>query len=113
MPVRLLTGALMTALALAAGAAAPATAWADAPSTFDVAPFAAPKAPRPLFDTDHLTMRSDPRPIFDVASFAEAAQVPPVTATPNDHQFGLGIRLGGVRVGVGASLRYFFGGGPL
>ena len=55
--------------------------------------------------------------------FAAAAAVPPtawaqtqaspVTTAPNDHVFGLGIKLGGDTVGIGASARYFFGGGPL
>jgi hypothetical protein len=74
----------MTAFVLAAGAAAPTPA------------------------------RAEPTRILDVAPLAAAAQAPPVTATPNSQMFGLGIRLGGVTAsGVGASLRYFFGGGPL
>ena len=60
-------------------------------------------------------MRSEPRPLFDAEPLAVAAQTQasPVTTAPNDHVFGLGIKLGGGRVGIGASARYFFGGGPL
>jgi hypothetical protein len=113
MSVRLLTASIITTCTLGVAAAAPATAWA-AGSSFDVALFAAPKVPAPLFDAGDHAPRSGPRPIFDVAPLAGAQQVRPVTATPNDHMFGLGIRLGGVTAsGIGASLRYFFGGGPL
>jgi hypothetical protein len=111
MLVRLLTLALMTVCVLAAAAATPATVWAEQP-TFDVALGA--KTPRPLFDTGHFPARAESRGIFERASSAEAAQIPPTQATITDHQFGLGIRLGGVAAGgIGASVRYFFGGGPV
>ena len=108
------TAAVMTALIFAAAAAVPPTAWAQVRPTFDAAPFAASRAPAPLFDASD-TVRSEPRPLFDVEPLAVAAQTQasPVTTAPNDHMFGLGIRLGGATVGIGASARYFFGGGPL
>jgi hypothetical protein len=108
------TAAVMTALIFAAAAAVPPTAWAQVRPTVDIAPFAASGAPAPLFDASD-TVRSAPRPLFDVEPLAVAAQTQasPVTTAPNDHMFGLGIRLGGARVGIGASARYFFGGGPL
>jgi hypothetical protein len=63
----------------------------------------------PLF-----TSQPPSRPLFEAAPFA-AAQVPP-SATPskaNEHQFGGGIRLGGVSFGVGGTIRYFFYNGAL
>ena len=70
--------------------------------------------PRPS-STRGTRVRSEPRPLFDVEPLAAAAQTQasPVKTTPNDHMFGLGIKLGGVTAGIGASARYFFGGGPL
>lgn len=53
------------------------------------------------------------RPVFDAARTAAAQQPATATTQPNDHQFGVGLRLGGTNFGVGASVRYFFYAGPL
>jgi hypothetical protein len=42
-----------------------------------------------------------------------AAQAATAATTPNNHQFGAGVRLGGSSFGIGGSVRYFFYGGPL
>ena len=44
---------------------------------------------------------------------ARAGGAPSATTKPNDHQFGGGLRIGGLAFGVGGSVRYFFYGGPL
>ena len=55
------------------------------------------------------------RPLFRVAPVLEAAAAQASTATvvPLDHQFGVGVHLGGVSGGIGGGVRYFFYAGPL
>jgi hypothetical protein len=77
-----------------------ATASAEERTTIlKVRPFAAPAAVQPIFST---------APAANPA--AAAAQF---GTTSNEHQFGVGARLGGLSNGVGGNVRYFFYSGPL
>ena len=88
-------------LAVVLGVASGATASAEESS---VAPASAA-----LFETSRKAS-----PIFAVAPLAAAAQVTTATVPPNNHQFGVGVRLHGQSpVWIGGSVRYFFYGGPL
>jgi hypothetical protein len=65
----------------------------------------------PLFTT-----RDGPRPLFEAATPAQTKTPAPAAASPtspNEHQFGAGLRIGGVSFGAGGSIRYFFYSGPL
>jgi hypothetical protein len=58
------------------------------------------------------------RSLFTVAPLSELAaaavqQASPSTTTPNNHQFGAGLRINGGRFGIGGTVRYFFYAGPL
>jgi hypothetical protein len=52
-------------------------------------------------------------PLFAAATQAAQAAVTTSTTPAINHQFGVGVRLGGIDFGLGASARYFFYGGPL
>jgi hypothetical protein len=85
-------------------------------------------ADEPLFGTSSTPTATD-RPLltggtpFDITKgrsifgserlAATAQQATTATTTPNEHQFGVGVRLGGWGFGIGGSVRYFFYGGPL
>lgn len=64
---------------------------------------------RSFFDVTPAGASSKTRPIFGAA----AAQATTATTPPNDHQFGVGVRIGGTNFGIGGSVRYFFYAGPL
>lgn len=67
----------------------------------------------PVLRTPALFEQQTPRPLLDAAVFAAAAQGATTQTNPtNNHQFGAGVRLDGLD-GIGASVRYFFYGGPL
>ena len=93
-----LTTILMMSLAFVTGAAT--CAWAESAPVL---------RERTLFEASPL------RVSFATASLA-AGQNPPVTTATNgmnNHQFGAGVRLSAEHAGIGASVRYFFYGGPL
>jgi len=73
-----------------------ATSSAEDRPLLKVRPFAAPAATQPL---------------FSAAPNAAAAQL--LATSTNEHQFGVGVRVGGVRDSFGANVRYFFYSGPL
>ena len=100
----LTTGTLTLALGLAA-----ATASAEEPAATPLFTDAAPA--RPVFDIAPIEVAATPllgRPLA-----AAQAQATTATTVPNEHQFGAGVRLGGIGNSIGASVRYFFYGGPL
>jgi hypothetical protein len=102
----LTTGITILTLALAA---LPAAAEEPAPAP---APFAAAAPRQPIFIVEPFTgtagNRADAPPVAAAAQAAAAA-----TTSPNEHQFGVGVRLDPVDNTIGASVRYFFYGGPL
>jgi hypothetical protein len=51
-------------------------------------------------------------PIFAAAPLAAAAQAKTASPSTNEHQLGVGVRLGGFTFGIGFSFRYFLEGRP-
>jgi hypothetical protein len=93
-----LTTIVIASLAFLTGAAT--SAWAEGAPVL---------RERTLFEAPAL------RVTFPTTSLA-AGQNPPVTTSTlgmNNHQFGAGVRLSAEHAGIGASVRYFFYGGPL
>jgi len=78
----------------------------------------AASAEEPTFsvNTPLFTAPAKSRPLFKVATLAQAQNPAPASASVskmNEHQFGGGVRVGGVSFGAGGSIRYFIYSGPL
>jgi hypothetical protein len=64
---------------------------------------------RPIFRTSPFTAQQAPTP----TPVPTPQPAPTTTTDVNEHQFGAGLRVGGVALGFGANVRYFIYGGPL